>query len=133
MQACDTLTRVRDQCASESTDLKGCSPCTERAVPSTTSSRGPPPERSRPQLPGARREQHEPAEQQRFRNTVRADAAVDAAAAGTKQAVATSTQGDASRHRRARLGVRSTAPAPRQRFVRIRRALMSRGDGVLVW
>ena len=36
------------------------------------------------------------------------------------------------RHRRARLGVRSTAPAPRKRCVRIR-ALMRRGDGVLIW
>ena len=32
-----------------------------------------------------------------------------------------------------RLGVRTTTPVPRQRFVRIRRALMSRGDGVLIW
>ena len=31
-----------------------------------------------------------------------------------------------------RLGANSTAPAPRQRFVRIRRALMRRGDGVLI-
>ena len=32
-----------------------------------------------------------------------------------------------------RLGVRTTTPVPRQRFVRIRRALTRRGDGVLVW
>ena len=88
--------------------------------------------RRRPQPSDARREQHEPAQQQRFRNTVRADAAVDAAAARAKQAVATS-KGGRDVVAAPRLAANSTAPAPRQRFVRIRRALMKPGDGMLIW
>ena len=67
-----------------------------------------------------------------FPHQVRVNAAVDAAAAGTKQAVATS-KGGRDVVAAPRLAANSTAPAPRQRFVRIRSALMSRGDGVLVW
>ena len=64
-------------------------------------------------------------------HTVRADAAVDAAAAGTKQAVATS-KGGRDVVAAPRLAANSTAAAPRKRCVRIR-GLMRRGYGVLVW
>ena len=117
------------QCALESIDLRTAPPASElRAEPSTTSSTRPPHEAG----PGcrARRARHM-AHGAAFPHQVRVNAAVDAAAAGTKQAVATS-KGGRDVVAAPRLAANSTAPAPRKRCVRIR-GLMRRGYGVLVW
>ena len=117
------------QCALESIDLRTAPPASElRAEPSTTSSTRPPHEAG----PGcrARRARHM-AHGAAFPHQVRVNAAVDAAAAGTKQAVATS-KGGRDVVAVPRLAANSTAPAPRKRCVRIR-GLMRRGYGVLVW
>ena len=63
---------------------------------------------------------------------VHVNAVSDAAAARAEQAMATS-KGGCDVVAAPRLAANSTAPAPRQRFVRIRRALMKRCDGVLIW
>jgi hypothetical protein len=110
--------------------FEDCSPCLElRAEPSTTSSTRPPHEAG----PGcrARRARHT-AHGAALTQQVRVNAVADAAAARAKQAVATS-KGGRDVVAAPRLAANGTAPAPRRRFVRIRRALMSRGDGVLVW
>ena len=87
--------------------------------------------RRRPQPSDARREQHEPAEQQRFLNKSAPPPPLMPPPPEPSKGVATS-KGGRDVIAAQRLGVRSTAPAPRKRCVRIR-ALMRRGDGVLVW